>query len=232
MQFYAEYQRKYAGSIRESDRKLIRIIADHVGAARGKTLLDMGCSTGNLLLHLQHAVPHLQLEGADIVASTIAAASADPSLANVRFSVMDMLHMPGDRQYDVVVSNAALCFFTDEEFATALGNLCRAVKPGGLLAVFDFYHAFNETIVVVERSHMHPNGLQTYFRSHDEVRRVLHDAGLLEPNFEAWHMPFDLPRSGDASDMTTYTVTTNEGARLSFRGAVYTPWCHLTARRP
>jgi ubiquinone/menaquinone biosynthesis C-methylase UbiE len=232
MAAYAEYQRKYSHQIRESDRKLIALIARHVGDGRGMTLLDIGCSTGNLLRHLRHTLPQLQLEGADIVASIIAANTEAPDLKGIRFSVLNMLEMPADRQFDVVVANAALPFFNEEEFERAIENLGRCVKRGGLFAVFDFFHPFDELITVIERSKAHPLGMKSHFRSYIDVRRAVLSAGLEEPEFDPWIIPVDLPRPSDPADMTSYTVRLEDGERLLFRGAVYQPWCHMTALRP
>jgi trans-aconitate methyltransferase len=231
MEAYRAYQQKYAGRIRESDRKLISLLQRHAGDLRGRTLLDMGCSTGNLLLHLKHALPGLALEGADLVERIIVENAGKPELAGVSFRVMDMLEMDADRRYDVVVANAALMFFDDVEFERAVFNLSRAVKPGGLLAVFDLFHPFEETITVVETSAAHPNGLKFSLRSHRQVRRAVEGGGLEPPSFETWSMPMDMPRPTDRADLTTYTVRTDGGERLSFRGALYQPWCHMLARR-
>jgi trans-aconitate methyltransferase len=230
MEAYGAYQQKYAARIRESDRKLISLIESHAGDAQGKTLLDMGCSTGNLLLHLKHALPGLALEGADLAEETIAGNSRNPALSGIRFRVMDMLEVAGE-SHDVVVANAALMFFDDAEFERAVLNLAHAVAPGGLLAVFDLFHPFEETITLVETSVAHPRGLKLSFRSYAQVRRVVEAGGLETPTFEAWSMPIDLPRPADPADLTSYTVKTDSGERLSFRGALCQPWCHMVARR-
>jgi len=64
---YEEYQQKYVHTIRESDRVLIRMARELLGslAADGRkpSVLDAGCSTGNLLRHLNAALPGLDLTG-------------------------------------------------------------------------------------------------------------------------------------------------------------------------
>lgn len=231
MEAYRAYQQRYAGRSRESDGKLISLVQRHAGDLQGKTLLDMGCSTGNLLLHLKHALPGLALEGADLIEKIIAENAGKPELAGISFRVMNVLEMDADRQYDVVVANAALMFFDDVEFERAVLNLARAVKPGGLLAVFDLFHPFEETITLVETSAAHPKGLKFSLRSHRQVRTAVEAGGLESPSFEAWSMPMDLPRPTDWADLTSYTVRTDGGERLSFRGVLYQPWCHMLARR-
>lgn len=132
MRLYAEYQRRYAGSMRESDRVLIDRIRELVGGAlaRGEqpSVLDLGCSTGNLLWHLKQALPGLRLAGGDVAAG-------------------------------------------------------------------------------------------------------LERAGFAPPTFTPFRIPVDLAEPGDPADITSYTVRTGAGERLSFRGTLFQPWCHLSAQR-
>src|SRR5215831_5995994 len=120
MRAYGEYQKKYARTIRESDRVLIDMVraavAPTLAQERRPSLIDLGCSTGNLLLHLKHAVPALALSGGVIVGSIIVANRLNPELGGIEFHELDMLELPTEPQYDVVVTNAALMFFTPEEF--------------------------------------------------------------------------------------------------------------------
>jgi SAM-dependent methyltransferase len=232
MNRYREYQRRYAERIRESDKLVIDLVRSKVGDGVGKTLVDVGCSTGNLLLHLKRLIPALSLHGIDMVASIIEENRQNPSLDGIKFSGMDMLAVPPDfGRFDITVANAALMFFTPEQFELAIAALARMTRPGGFLIVFDLFHPFDEAITIMETSHEHPRGLTFSFRSQRLVSGALEKASMLDAEFRMFHMPFDLPRSSDASDLTSYTVTTIEGDRLSFRGALYQPWCHLVARK-
>ena len=88
---YAEHQQRWRESVRESDRVLLRRIAA-IRAALGRplSLLDIGCSTGNLLYHLRGASPDDELVGADLMAETVQRNAADPALAEIRFDVADV----------------------------------------------------------------------------------------------------------------------------------------------
>src|SRR5579859_922292 len=59
--FYNEYQKRYAGQIAERDKVMLGLIAEKT-KGRG-ALLDIGCSTGNLLLHIKQAFPEMTLTG-------------------------------------------------------------------------------------------------------------------------------------------------------------------------
>jgi SAM-dependent methyltransferase len=231
MRQYAEYQAKYAAQIRESDKRLIEMIRP-LAAAGARTLIDFGCSTGNLLLHLKHALPEMKLRGADLVDAIIEANRKNAALSGIDFAVADMLQPdPQGATYDVVVANAALMFFDDAEFDRAVAMLARLVAPGGSFVAFDLFHPFEQEIALVERSQGHPAGLKFCFRSWKTVKRALEAAGLQPPELTMWNMPIDLPAPARPEDITSFTVPTTDGRRLSFRGALYQPWCHVSAKK-
>lgn len=229
MRAYAAYQERYAGSLRESDRELIELVREH--AKPGASLLDVGCSTGNLLLHLSHAIPGLELHGADMAAEIIAACKADERLAGIEFYEQDMLDLRFDRAFDVVTANAALPFFTPEELRQALSQLGSVVTPGGHLVVFDWVHPFDVGLEIVETSQAFPQGLRFFFRGERQMRELLDEAGFDEVTLRPFHIPIDLPRPEDPADLRTWTQRTADGTGLSFRGGLYQPWCHLVARK-
>jgi SAM-dependent methyltransferase len=233
MQDYRRHQSRYAVKMRESDRVLIGHIEHSLGAAgaAGKTLVDVGCSQGNLLLHLKNLVPGLALQGIDLAAEILDQNRSNPDLAGIEFTVQDMLAMPTGRQYDVVVANAALMFFDAPQFDLAVKNLGALVKPGGSFIAFDYFSPFQQEVTITETSVLHPKGLTFSFRSYQVARAAVAAAGLNPPEFHPFHMPFDLPRSDDPTNVNSYTVRDDQGQRSSFRGAVYQPWCHLVATR-
>ena len=73
---YNSYQAKYAANIRESDKVMLAILRDVIAKYEKKDkplrLLDVGCSTGNLLLHLKYHFPELDLTGGDLAIVVIA----------------------------------------------------------------------------------------------------------------------------------------------------------------
>src|SRR5262245_57294913 len=89
---YNEYQSRYSVTVRESDKILIETVR-RIVAARGlegiPSLLDVGCSTGNLLRHLRRLASSLKLTGVDLAPSSIAEARQDPALHGVDLQVRD-----------------------------------------------------------------------------------------------------------------------------------------------
>jgi SAM-dependent methyltransferase len=235
MQWYSQYQRKYATTIRESDKMLIDIVrglaAEAVARGERPRLLDIGCSTGNLLLHLKRLVPGLQLTGGDMASGIIAECRANGALAGIDFAEMNMLDLTAQRPFDIVVANAALMFFSDDEFEQAIASISRAITPRGWFVAFDLFHPFDQEVAIVETTSLHPRGLKFYFRSFTRVRRALAAAGQPSPELTPFRIPIDLPRPSDPGDVTTYTVTGVDGTKMSFRGTLFQPWCHVVSRK-
>lgn len=227
---YVDYQRAYAEEPRESDRVLIGIIRNLLGErSGGASLLDVGCCNGNLLRHLRRAMPGLRLSGSDVFPELMDTCRADPELAGMDFRVMDLRDLPDGPAHDVVTVNAVLHRFEREQFAECVRGLSRLVAPGGALVVFDWFHPFEQELVMREYTPEHPDGLSLVTRPFSQTRGILEAAGFGEVAFRPFHMPFDLARPADDRNVT-YTVPSPEG-RLSVRGSLLQPWCHVVARR-
>lgn len=230
---YNAYQAKYAQQIRESDRVLIgkvRALAEQ-SATSGSALrlLDVGCSTGNLLLHIRRLLPGVLLTGGDLAESSLAACRANLALEGVTFRNMNILDLEPSADFDIVTINAVLYMMEDEQFETALRNIAGTLKAGGTMIAFDFFHPFPQDLHLIEVSKSHPSGLRLRFRPMRQTEEVLRKAGFIDPVFEPFTLPIDLPPSGGPEDLITYTVPAQDGRKLPFRGTLFQPWCHLSA---
>src|SRR6266850_1447541 len=95
MKAYSEYQKRYSRKIRESDKVLLSLVRDTLGNLQDRKrpkLLDVGCSTGNLLRHLSRAFPNLDLVGGDMVKTVIRDCRKNSDLAGIEFEEMDVVN--------------------------------------------------------------------------------------------------------------------------------------------
>ena len=189
-------------------------------------LLDIGCSTGNLLRHLHRTFPTLSLTGGDVAESSIDHARRDPELACVHFDVMDIRSLPNG--FDIVTVNAVLYMMSDDDFRASLSSIARSLNPGGSVIVFDLFHALNQRLTIIEKTPALPSGECISMWPTADVAAWAIDAGLIEALFRPFDIGIDLPRHTER-ELCTYTVKTADGQRMSFRGALFQPWCHMTA---
>ncbi len=235
MENYRSYQERYAQQVRESDKQLIEMVRTRLTEPlvhrRPLTLLDLGCSTGNFLLHLKRAGLGLELCGGDIVSKVITACRNNPELAGIQFAEMDMLTLPDEPRFDIVVTNASLMFFNEDEFSRALRNIAKVTVEDGWFFAFDYFHPFEQEVAIVERSVLHPHGLKFHFRGYRTVTKDLLAVGFQAPTFRPFRIPIDLRRPDDPTDINTYTIPLRAGDRLPFRGTLFQPWCFLASQK-
>lgn len=233
---YNDYQQKYVKNIRESDKVLINLVRKAFGrhdASKGSfKLLDIGCSTGNLLLHLKNLVPGIELVGGELAESSLQACRANPDLEGISFERLDMLDLGYESEFDVIVANAVAVYFYWEEYAKAAQSCHRALKKGGAYLAFEWLHPFtHQDITITETTIGHPNGLRICFRPMPKVASVFEQAGFEHITFLPFELPIELPMPGLDEEVVSYTVKSADNRNLCFRGTLFQPWCHLSATK-
>ena len=232
---YLEYQRKYAENVRESDKILMSLIADEALAKAPDhgaiSLLDIGCSSGNLLRHMKQAFPSVHYLGGDLFPEIIDHCRHAAGLEGIDFAVMDIRDLSSVKPVDITVISAVLFRFPDDEFELALDSLAHVTKKGGWIFGFDLFHPFEQTLTIGEKSALHPEGLTLVYRPYSEVSRLLENRGFGDLWFKTFDIPIDLPKPTSLTDINTYTVKAADGYRLNFRGSLFLPWCHWGARK-
>lgn len=229
---YNDYQNKHKISIRESDKFILDQVARIAEGRQNVSVLDIGCSTGNLLYHLRNLVPGLRLEGADLAQQSIEQCRRDPDLTGIEFSIRDMCDLPEDAGCDIVIANAVAVYFDWDTYKRAMASTFAALKHGGVYIAFEWIHKFSvQDIAITETSHMHPDGLKIHFRPMTRVGDVMKACGFSDVKFFPFEMPFDLPFPGYDAEVVSYTRKDEHGERMTFRGALYQPWCHMVARK-
>ena len=141
---YNAYQARYAENIRESDKVLIGLVSKYIEDCNFKTppkLLDIGCSTGNLLLHLNRLLPNINLTGGDLARSSIEDARRNSAFSRIEFEELDIMKLP-ENKYDIIIGNAVLGLFDWQDYATALGSVFKSLNHEGAFFEFDWMHPF------------------------------------------------------------------------------------------
>lgn len=228
---YAKYSEKYIQNPRESDKAIAGIINRHNIHGRRYSLVDIGCFTGNLLLYLKHCFPAFELHGWDIVPQVIKANKLNEILAEIEFEEMDICNTQSIKKYDFVVTNAVLG--TLEDLKKPFLNIADILADSGTFICFDWFHPYDHDLQLTERSRLFPHGVKSYFRSYNTVSSLLRSYGFEDIQFYPFNIGIDLPKpeSSGPHTLVSYTVKTTDNFRLSFKGAIYQPWCHLVARK-
>ncbi|SET40831.1 class I SAM-dependent methyltransferase [Geodermatophilus poikilotrophus] len=124
-----------------------------IGAA--DRVLDVGCGAGVSTRAAARAAPDGHVTGIDVSGPLLAEArrrSAAAGLANTTFVQGDaQVHPFEPAAFDVAVSRFGAMFFGDP--VVAFGNVARALRPGGRLAVLSWQPlARNEWLLVLRRT--------------------------------------------------------------------------------
>lgn len=236
-QYYDQYQRKYRVEPRESDKLILQEIGSYIASASGRSvsILDAGCSNGNLLYHIKGRFSRdrgsPRLAGFDYSADAIASCQSDPDLAGVELFEASICDFEAKDKYDVVAVNAVYYCLDDQHFEAAVTRVAESLKPGGIVVVFDLITDFpGYSLSVLERSPAFPKGHCLAIRNLDYVRTIHEAAGFEDTRFKAFEIPIDLPQQIHADWLTSYTVKT-DAKRMLFRGCLYQPWAIFVARK-
>src|SRR6187200_2702339 len=109
----------------------------------GLAVLDVGCGTGAITKDIADTVgPNGIVVGVDRDRGLLERARAHcVSRPNLRFEEADATSLDYDARFDVVTAARTLQWIADPK--AALRRMTRAAKPGGLVVVLDYNHAFN-----------------------------------------------------------------------------------------
>lgn len=121
---------------RARNRLLIWALRRYFPEAR--SLLEIGCGNGYVLLGMQHAFPNLTLAGSEIFSAGLEFAAK--RLPRVSLFQMDATRIPFESEFDVIGAFDVLEHIAPDEFV--LAQMHRAVKPGGGILITVPQHMF------------------------------------------------------------------------------------------
>lgn len=111
------------------------VFLDWLAPSPSQRWLDVGCGNGAFTELLVDRCAPAAVEGIDPSAAQIAYAQARPAARVARFQVADAMALPyGDRTFDAAVM--ALVIFFVPDAAAAVREMCRVVRPGGLVCAY------------------------------------------------------------------------------------------------
>ena len=233
---YERHQSRYRQAPRESDKVLVSMLERAAPVDGPLRILDAGCSNGNLLYHVGQSTlgPRALLEGFDYSHDAVARCHADPDLQNgISIFHGDITNPPcPEGAYDFIFVNAVFYCLDDSSFQKALQALGRLLKPGGMVLNFELVTDFPEySLELVERSPAFPEGHTLRIRGRHEVEAACATAGMRLAEFTPFEIPIDLALEYHPDWLTTYTVPTQDGRRLMFRGCLFQPWAFLMLQK-
>ena len=200
--------------------KFIRSVLSSKRLNTAKSLLDVGCATGELIYYLKGNHPNLSCTGIDVSEAMIELAKARQP--NESFICRDILtrKMQKMLQYDIVLCAGVLQIFDDIELP--IHNLLSSVRPFGMLVVAGSFNTHNVDVLMRYRRGGSENvsGWETGWNlfSKETIEQSLKSFG----NDLAWdwfdfEMPFPLPEQEDP--MRTWTISTEHNSNQLINGA-------------
>ena len=150
-------------------------LVDRLDPKPGERVLDLGCGDGTLTLLI--AARGASVIGIDASADMVAAARAKGVDARQEHAE----HLPFEREFDAVFSNAVLHWIKDA--GAVAGGVARALKPGGRFVGEFGGHTNIAAITVALRAVLPRYGIEApsdwYYPTPDAYRAVLESAGLV-----------------------------------------------------
>jgi ubiquinone/menaquinone biosynthesis C-methylase UbiE len=198
--------------------------------------LDVGCGTGALTdAVLAGAAPERVL-GLDPSAGFVGYAAAHVSDPGASFGLGDARALPvRDGSVDAVVSGLMLNFVPDR--AAALGEMCRVLRPGGLVAAYVWDYPgemqlmrwfWDAAVDVDPAARLVDESIRFGFCRPEPLRSMLERAGFDDVRVEALTVPtvfrdFDdywTPFLGGQGSAPSYVSTLDEPARATLHDAL------------
>lgn len=147
----------------------------------GLEILDIGCGTGGIALHLAQAYTPRHVTGFDVEAPVIAAAGQRAAAAGLTEKVSFVHAPPGplpfaDASFDLVFSKDALIHVPDKE--TLFADIFRVLRPGGVFAASDWLIAHDGPPSDAMAAYLAAEGLSFGMASPVRYRRAMEAAGF------------------------------------------------------
>jgi len=121
----------------------VRKVLESLGIdPRGKKFGDIACGTGLMLLDYAKEFPEAEFTGYDLSDASVERANqtlVSEGVTNAKAHVQDIMKLEVENQFDYILSWGTIHHLADQ--VKGVHNLCRALKPGGVLrtGIYGFY---------------------------------------------------------------------------------------------
>jgi ubiquinone/menaquinone biosynthesis C-methylase UbiE len=123
------------------ENKFRHLMVQQAALASGQQALDLGCGTATLTILLKQHTPSATLIGldGDPLILNLAQGKAKRENLDIDFCQSMSYKLPfGDNTFDSVVSSLVFHHLTSEDKTRTLREICRILRPGACLNLFDF----------------------------------------------------------------------------------------------
>lgn len=206
-----EYWSRHAETLDASVSRYHAALLEAAAIGASARVLDIGCGTGQSTRDAARRAPSGAAFGVDLSAQMIALArelARRDGIGNATFERADAQVYPFDAQaYDVAISRAGAMFFGDP--LAAFGNIARAVRPGGRLALLtwqppdgnEWLSAFSAAMAAGRELPIPPVSRPGPFAlaDPDRVHALLGDAGFVDIDLDGRREPMFFGRTADAA---------------------------------
>jgi len=201
---YIYFEEDYYKNKKDMFSFLIDILKKHT--KDNFSLLDLGCSRGELLYHIQNDIPnHSKLFGLDYSEDLINNAKEQDFLNDIDFKVGDAQDFELDRKFDFIVCAGTVGYFD------SLDNFFKMVqkhlKKGGVALVFHLFNEFDVDVQVRYRNNKFFNQFEPGWNIHsiNTAKNVLEGVKLSLKDTHKFQLSFDDEQKDDpARSWTSY----------------------------
>lgn len=214
------------------------VLAEQRDLSAVHTVLDLACGPGEWAMQVAREHPEKQVIGVDVSRRMIEYAAVQAQaqeLANVSFQVMDItqpLAFP-DASFDLISTRTILAFMKREGWLPLLSECARTLRPGGILRITEqetvlgndpafetycrwWYQAFQQAGQAFSLPGQHHLGVTL------ELKRLLRQAGFVDPRHQAQALDFSTGAEAHVSTMEDFLMALKLGAPFLIRLGVAT----------
>lgn len=170
------------------------------------SLLDLGCSRGELLYHIKNDLPNYsKLFGLDYSKNLIKNAEGQEFLKDVDFKVGDAQNFKLNQKFDFIVCSGVVGYFDSLDGISKMLN--KHLKKNGVALVFNVFNEFDVDVHVKYRNNKYFDQFESGWNIHsiNTAETSLKKFGLLLKDTHRFQLSFDdNPKEDPARSWTQY----------------------------